>query len=331
MVPSRRIRHRRWQGRHKVKDLITGLDNAEVPEFGRVAPWQIADQIDECDKRVDALQQRILACHRTMRPAATSPPSPASAPLPPQRLRPRSRSVCFQERPPISGMAGLVPRQIASQGPIGQHHQGGQHLYPPVLRVRWLLPVSSALPSARRRGETDWLKKMLGRGFARLAWFALGERMARIRLVRSAPGERSTEHDSIPARPDPTPKARPGEDPTCEGELSEVIAIRQSRMGKTRNGQAQGCAEWFGTYPRNSIMAHGHAYHLSRPNITVMAALERMFVLLHRLFCGRVALAMRQTVGDHRGFFGSWCLEHRRQPCFHQPGSRQGAAPDHRQ
>ena len=53
------------QGRRKVKDLITGLDNAEVPELARIALWQIADQIDECDKHVDALERRILACHRT--------------------------------------------------------------------------------------------------------------------------------------------------------------------------------------------------------------------------------------------------------------------------
>jgi transposase len=31
------------QGRRKVKDLITGLDNAEVPELARLALWQIAE------------------------------------------------------------------------------------------------------------------------------------------------------------------------------------------------------------------------------------------------------------------------------------------------
>src|ERR671911_3049652 len=53
------------QGRRKVKELITGLDNTEVPELARLALWQIADQIDECDKRIDALERRILAWHKS--------------------------------------------------------------------------------------------------------------------------------------------------------------------------------------------------------------------------------------------------------------------------
>src|SRR5918998_470411 len=48
------------QGRRTVKELITGLDNTEVPELARLALrhlalWQIADQIEDCDKRIDAL------------------------------------------------------------------------------------------------------------------------------------------------------------------------------------------------------------------------------------------------------------------------------------
>src|SRR5918998_1275680 len=49
------------QGRRTVKELITGLDNTEVPELARLALWQIADQIEECDKRIDALERRSLA------------------------------------------------------------------------------------------------------------------------------------------------------------------------------------------------------------------------------------------------------------------------------
>src|SRR3569833_1828242 len=78
------------QGRRKVKDLITGLDNTEIPELARIALWQIADQIDECDKRIDALDDEFwLGINRT-KPAAISPLSPASARSQPRRLPPRS-------------------------------------------------------------------------------------------------------------------------------------------------------------------------------------------------------------------------------------------------
>src|SRR4051812_37756404 len=37
----------------------------EVPELARLALWQIADQIDECDKHIDVLERRILAWHKS--------------------------------------------------------------------------------------------------------------------------------------------------------------------------------------------------------------------------------------------------------------------------
>src|ERR687894_3095208 len=52
-------------GRRTVKELITGLDNTEVPALARLARWQIADQIDDCDKRIDALERRSLAWHKS--------------------------------------------------------------------------------------------------------------------------------------------------------------------------------------------------------------------------------------------------------------------------
>src|SRR4051812_9509495 len=87
------------QGRRKVKELITGLDNTEVPELARLALWQIADQIDECDKHIDVLERRILAGTSRTRPAATSPLSPASARSQPRRLPPRC---------PIHRLSGTV-------------------------------------------------------------------------------------------------------------------------------------------------------------------------------------------------------------------------------
>jgi len=78
------------QGRRKVKDLITGLDNTEIPELARLALWQIADQIDECDNHIDTLERRILAWHKSDEASCNLATIPASARSQPQRLPPRS-------------------------------------------------------------------------------------------------------------------------------------------------------------------------------------------------------------------------------------------------
>lgn len=169
------------QGRRKVKDLITGLDNAEVPELARVALWQIADQIDECDKRVDALERRILACHRTDEASRNLATIPGIGPITASAI---AASVpdpsAFRNGRQLAAWLGLVPRQNSSGGKdrLGSITKAG-NTYIRRLRV---VGATSVIRYARgkARGEADWLKKMLGRKSARLASVALANKMARI-------------------------------------------------------------------------------------------------------------------------------------------------------
>ena len=147
------------QGRRKVKDLITGLDTAEVPELARVALWQIADQIDECDKRVDALERRILARHRTDEASRNLATIPGIGPITASAI---AASVpdpsAFRNGRQLAAWLGLAPRQNSSGGKdrLGGITKAGN------TDIRRLLVVgaTSVIRYARGKapGEADWLK-----------------------------------------------------------------------------------------------------------------------------------------------------------------------------
>ena len=78
------------QGRRKVKELIAGLDNTEIPELA--AP-RFGRSLIKLTNTTNVLTrwngESSLGISRT-KPAATSPPSPASVRSRPRRLPPRS-------------------------------------------------------------------------------------------------------------------------------------------------------------------------------------------------------------------------------------------------
>ena len=169
------------QGRRKVKDLITGLDNAEVPELARVALWQIADQIDECDKRVDALERRILACHRTDEASRNLATIPGIGPITASALAASVPDAsAFENGRKLAAWLGLVPRQNSRGGKdrLGPITKAGDSY----MRRLLVIGATSVIRYARDKapGKAEWLKSMLGRKSARLASVALANKMARI-------------------------------------------------------------------------------------------------------------------------------------------------------
>jgi len=105
------------QGWRKVRELIDGLDNAEIPAQARIALQKIAEQIDACGKGVDALEKQIVAWHKTdeaSRNLATIPgigPITASA-LAASVVDPKS----FKSGRQLAAWLGLVPRQNSTGG-----------------------------------------------------------------------------------------------------------------------------------------------------------------------------------------------------------------------
>jgi transposase len=105
------------QGRRKVKELITGLDNTEVPELARIALWQIADQIDECDKRIDALERRILAWHKGDEASCNLATIPGIGPITASAIAATVPNPSgFRNGRQLAAWLGLVPRQNSSGG-----------------------------------------------------------------------------------------------------------------------------------------------------------------------------------------------------------------------
>lgn len=105
------------QGRRKVKDLITGLDNTEIPELARLALWQIADQINECDKHIDALERRILAWHKSDEASRNLATIPGLGPITASAMAATvPHPSAFRNGRQLAAWLGLVPRQNSSGG-----------------------------------------------------------------------------------------------------------------------------------------------------------------------------------------------------------------------
>ena len=169
------------QGRRKVKELITGLDNTEVPELARLALWQIADQIDECDKRIDALERRILAWHKSDEASCNLATIPGVGPITASALAATVPDPsAFRNGRQLAAWLGLVPRQNSSGGK--DRLSGITKAGNPYIRRLLVIGATSVIRYARSKapGTAEWLTKLLERKSARLASVALANKMARI-------------------------------------------------------------------------------------------------------------------------------------------------------
>src|SRR5215208_3798330 len=169
------------QGRRKVKELITGLDNTEVPELARLALWQIADQIDECDKHIDVLERRILAWHKSDEASCNLATIPGIGPITASAIAVTVPDPsAFRNGRQLAAWLGLVPRQHSSGGKdrlSGITKAGNTYI-----RRLLVIGATSVIRYARSKapGTAEWLKKLLDRKSARLASVALANKMARI-------------------------------------------------------------------------------------------------------------------------------------------------------
>lgn len=169
------------RGRGKVKDLIDGLDDAEIPELARVALRQIAEQIDTADGHIDALETQIVAWHKTNEASRNLATIPGIGPITASAL---AASVAdpsaFDSGRKLAAWLGLVPRQNSTGGKnrLGSITKAGDKY----LRRLLVLGATSVIRYARGKapGEAEWLKGLLERKSARLASVALANKMARI-------------------------------------------------------------------------------------------------------------------------------------------------------
>ncbi len=169
------------KGLSKAKGLIAGLDAAEIPELARMALRQIAEQIDACDKHIDALEAQIVAWHKADEASRNLATIPGIGPITASAI---AASVpdptVFDNGRKLAAWLGLVPRQNSTGGKdrLGSITKAGNSY----IRRLLVLGATSVIRYARTKapGEADWLKRLLERKSARLASVALANKMARI-------------------------------------------------------------------------------------------------------------------------------------------------------
>lgn len=169
------------KGRGKVKGLVDGLDDAEIPALARTALRQIAEQIDACGERVEALEKEIVGWHRTDEASRNLATIPGIGPITASALAASVPDASvFENGRKLAAWLGLVPRQNSTGGKdrLGRITKTGDSY----LRRLLVIGATSVLRYARDKapGKAEWLKALLERKSPRLASVALANKMARI-------------------------------------------------------------------------------------------------------------------------------------------------------
>jgi len=184
------------QGWRRAKELIAGLGEAEIPDLARSALQLVADQIDECDGRVDALEKQIISWHRTNEDSRNLATIPGIGPITASAI---AASVpdptAFKNGRQMAAWLGLVPRQNSTGGKdrLSRITKAGDSY------IRRLLVIGATSIVRYARGKApgcgEWLKALLERKSARLASVALANKMARIAWSVLNRGEVYREND----------------------------------------------------------------------------------------------------------------------------------------
>jgi transposase len=169
------------QGRSKVQGLITGLAEAAIPPLARDALTEVAGQIESCSQRIEGLEKKMVAWHRTNEPSRNLATIPGIGPITATVLAATVPDPSiFKNGRHLAAWLGLVPRQNSSGGKdrLGHITKAGDTY----IRRLLVIGATSVIRYARDKapGEAMWLKNLLERKPPRLAAVALANKMARI-------------------------------------------------------------------------------------------------------------------------------------------------------
>lgn len=171
------------QGKGNFAMLLTQLDDTEnaVPALARQALRLLADQIDDANTKIDALEREIAGHHRTSEACRRLATIPGIGPVTASALAaavPDPSS--FTSGRQFAAWLGLVPRQHSTGGKekLGSITKTGDRY------LRRLLVIgATGLIRYRRKnipGGADWVNALLARKPVRLVTIALANKMARI-------------------------------------------------------------------------------------------------------------------------------------------------------
>jgi len=178
------------QGRRKVAELITRLDDLAIPDLARAALRELAGQIESCDRRIATVEADICAWHKTCEASRNLATIPGIGPITASALAATvTDPAAFRNGRQLAAWLGVVPRQNSSGGKdrLGHITKTGDR----TIRRLLVIGATSVIRHARTKapGDADWLKALLERKPPRLVTVALANKMARIAWAILARGE----------------------------------------------------------------------------------------------------------------------------------------------
>ncbi len=193
------------QGIEKARKLIDQLDVTAIPEPARASLRVIAEQIAECDKRIEAVESHILGWHKTNETSRNLATIPGIGPLTASAIAATvADPSAFASGRQFAAWLGLVPRQNSTGGKdrLGSITKAGDRY------IRRLLVIGSANVARRATGKApgkaEWLKALLQRKSPRLVAVALANKTARIAWAVMTRGEVFRDEPPCNGRGEPT-------------------------------------------------------------------------------------------------------------------------------
>lgn len=170
--------------------MVRDDEESRLPAVFRTALRLLADQIDDCSAKIEAIERDIVACHRTNEVSSNLSTIPGIGPIIASALAAAVPDpAMFKSGRQFAAWLGLVPRQNSTGGKerLGGITKAGDRY------LRRLLVIGATGLIRYKRGNVPgglaWLTKLLGSKPVRLVTVALANKMARIAWAVMTSGE----------------------------------------------------------------------------------------------------------------------------------------------
>jgi transposase len=178
------------QGIHRVEKLAAHVHEPSVPPLAREALMQIVDELASIWRRIDAVEERLVALHRTNPVSRRLVSIPGVGPITAMAIANTvTDPSAFRSGRQFAAWLGLTPKGYSSGGKdrLGRITKRGDRY------IRHLLYVGAGnvIRFARARAATGeaWIRSLQERRPPKVVIIALADKMARVAWALMAHGE----------------------------------------------------------------------------------------------------------------------------------------------
>jgi transposase len=178
------------KGTAQIGPLLQRLaDDEAVPALAKAMFAQIGEHIAALDRRIETLEQHLLALHKANPTSQRLAEVPGIGPITAITLSLGIEPAHFASGRHFAAWLGLTPKEHSTGGKprLGKISKAGNERLRSLLVVGAMAVVRHAKPG--RKGNSAWLMELLGRKPRKLAAVALANKMARIVWAMMARGE----------------------------------------------------------------------------------------------------------------------------------------------